>query len=113
MTVKFGRLGGSIVPEPEQVGYVKEALLVGASTRTLNGTLRSHYAAQKYGWNVPWRGLTESQKNLIVTELIYLDGTLTWVPPEGGSFNVAVMPNPSWHKESYSRWAIDARLEQI
>ena len=108
---KLGITGGVTQPEPEQSGYVKEALAIGAATRTLNGTLRSHYAAAKAAWTVPWRGLSTTQKNTLATEVVRTQD-LVWLPPEGGSFNVRVM-NASWHQMASHLWAADVRLEEV
>jgi len=112
MTTELGPSGNrTSFPDPEQKGYTESKEQIGDSRRTLNGSLKVHYVTSKVRVTVPYRGLTETQKNNLETEAERIED-LEFVTPEGGTYTVRV-EQFSWHKEAPTRYAADLELREI
>lgn len=112
MTTELGPSGSRVsFPDPEQKGYTENLEPVGDSRRTLNGSLKVHYVTSKMRITVPYRGLTETQKDNLTTEAKRTED-LEFLTPEGGTYTVRV-EQFSWHKEAPARYAADLELREI
>ena len=98
--------------DPEVDGYSYSSNVLSASDRMLNGTLRTHFVAAKGRWPVTWKGLTATERDLLMVQLETL-GHISWQPPEGGSFTVKVNSS-SWQPlEGTQRYSVTADLEEV
>jgi len=110
MTTKIGLSGSEatvpdpLINEPYEIG----SGFVGASVRTINGTLVTHRVARKQTWRVIWR---TASPDTITDELDRL-ANLSWQPPEGGTYTVVVR---EYRKRplNASLYQIDAMLEEV
>jgi hypothetical protein len=111
MTTKIGLSGSEatvpdpIISEPYEIG----SGFIGASVRTVNGTLKTHRAARKQTWRVIWR---TTSPDTITDELDRLSD-LSWQPPEGGSYTVALQGNYRKMPLNASLYQIEAMLEEV
>jgi hypothetical protein len=86
--------------------------LVGATVRTLDGTLRMHIAGEKLAWNVEWLGLTTAEATAIMVEL-RRRVPMTWSPPNTvGTYTIVVPGDIDYRPDGFSH-AVSARLEEV
>jgi hypothetical protein len=112
MTTKIGQAGSAAtVADPARPDYEVELIPVAGSQQALDGTLNTLFVAAKRQWTVPWRGLTEAQKNAIITEVARLEH-LEWQPPEGGTYTVKA-ERPRWRRVAPGRYEVDAVLREV
>lgn len=106
-------LGTYSVPvDPEIEDYGNASNVIAASERMLDGTLRTHFVAAKGRWSATWKGLTSTERDLLMAQLRSL-AHVAWVPPEGGSFTVKVNSS-SWKPLANGQWfSVTAELEEI
>ena len=99
------------IPEPDE-GFDRPIVQVGASVRTLDGTLRQHITAQKYRWTLTWSHLTSANRSSLLTQL-RLTGPLTFYAPDlGQSFTVMVVGDIGTKATQFG-WTVTATLEQV
>jgi hypothetical protein len=103
MTTKIGLSGSEatvpdpLINEPYEIG----SGFIGASTRSINGTLLTHRAARKQTWRVIWRTTAPDD----ITDELNRLANLSWQPPEGGTYTVSV--------RDYKKTPLNASLYQI
>lgn len=114
MTTKIGLAGSEVaVADPDAENYEIEQVIIGASERTLNATLKTHTAGYKKRWHVGWKGLSTAQASAITTELDR-KSNLSWYPPEGSNYTVQMING--YRKQpmlTTSSWQIETVLEQV
>ena len=111
MTTKIGIAGSEITTvDPEARAYEVSDTLA-TSRRAIDGTLRTQYSTRKEGWPGLRFHVTETQRDALLTELRRLQH-LSWLPPEGGSFTVAVERH-SWMVEGPARYVVQASLMEV
>ena len=72
MTNKIGLTGSlyTIPVDPDTETYRVTSVMVAGSERTVDGTLKTDYVAEKRRWRVTWSKLTSAERDLLMTELI-------------------------------------------
>lgn len=112
MTTKIGITGSeATVPDPYMETYRYELFFVQSSQRALSGTNRRQIAAQKRRWHVEWRMVNATMRSTIMTELNRTI-TLSFITPEGSTYNVHVNSYNISYKRGTSRANIECELEQ-
>ena len=115
MTNKIGLTGSlyTIPVDPDTETYRVTSVMVAGSERTVDGTLKTDYVAEKRRWAVTWSKLTSTQRDLLMAELRRA-ADLEFEPYEGGTFAVKVM-NASWEvlQSTDDSYVVNATLEQV
>lgn len=115
MTNRIGVAGAeyTVPVEPDAEDYEVPVLPIAASTRALDGSMLTHYAAVKRSWRLSWPGLTAAQRDSLMTELRRAS-YLSWEPPEGGDYTVRVMA-ASWVQtpDTADYYTVRAELEEV
>ena len=94
-TTKLGLSGSEVTVANPNVDFVEYDEIIGASVRTLDGTLQTNYTATKKRWRVRWAYLTDAELTTLQTEIVRTSD-LSWVPPSGDStYTVHVLPSPT------------------
>jgi len=99
------------IPEPDE-GFDRPIVQVGASVRTLDGTLRQHISAQKRRWTLTWSHLDSTDFSNLLTQL-RLTGSLTFYPPDDTTaYTVMVVGDIGTKATQFGR-TVTATLEQV
>lgn len=91
-------LGGATVATPAEEGGQVTARDIGTQMDMADGSLRVDHVGTRRRFLVQWRGVTGAEKSTLWTRYL-VKTSQTWVPPEGGSYTVVVVPD-SWQEES-------------
>jgi hypothetical protein len=112
MTTKIGISSSeATVPDPHLGTYRVELFFVQSSQRALDGTNRRQIIAQKRRWHIEWRAIPSATCTTIMNELNRTI-TLSFMPPEGGTYNVHVNSYNITYVRGTARANIVCDLEQ-
>ena len=94
-------LGGVTLSEPnyEREGYVRAAQDVGAMHEMADGSTVYDSVTTKYRFRLSWNGVTESERDDILTRYLVKTSQAFSPPDSAGTYTVFVVPN-SWN-DSY------------
>lgn len=112
MAHKIGTYTLPVTPDAET--YEVSLVPLAGMTRALDGTAVTHYLAAKKRWAGTWPGVTASERNSIMTQLL-TQGHISWYPWEEPStaYTVRVL-SASWTATpgAPSRFDVHFELEE-
>jgi hypothetical protein len=114
MTTQLYAAGGGTVTvrNPNANGFEQVVATTGANWRALDGTLRQHYVAVKYRWNLKWTGLTSTEYSALLAELERVV-PMTFKPPDTATtYTVLRVGDVQKSSDGYS-YNVSAVLEQV
>jgi hypothetical protein len=99
------------IPQPDE-GFGRPTLQLGATARTLDGTLKRHTSGLKRRWGLVWSHLDSTDLATLMGQLEE-EGDLTFLPPdEGTTYTVLVVGEIGVRATMYG-WTVNATLEEV
>jgi len=114
MTTQIGLVGAEVTVADPSMDYRYETFAVKAEQRTGAGALVSDYVAVKHRFHLVWRGLTNAQRDAILTETSRLSH-LSLYPPHDDTtaYTIAVTDVQVEAEIQPERWRIELECEEV
>ena len=99
------------IPQPDE-GFGRPTLQLGATARTLDGTLKRHTSGLKRRWVLTWSHLDSTDLATLMGQLEE-EGDLTFLPPDEVTTYTVLVVGEIGVRATQFGWTVNATLEEV